>query len=69
MDLTMNNFPKLLKSREAAELLSISERKLWQLTKDGKINAIRLGHSVRYRPADVQRDLDKLSTMNGKGDC
>ena len=56
--------PLLLKSREAAELLSISERKLWQLTKDKKITAVRLGHCVRYRVADLVRDLDELSTVS-----
>ena len=45
----MTDFNKLLKVREAASLLSISERQLWQLTKDGKIPAVRLGNCVRYQ--------------------
>jgi excisionase family DNA binding protein len=40
----------LLKSEEAAELLKIGERTLWQLTKEGKIPYVRVGKCLRYRP-------------------
>ena len=56
----MNDFTKLLKPREAASLLAISERQLWQLTKDGKLCAVRLGKCVRYRVADLDDDIKKL---------
>ncbi len=46
--------PMLLTCRQAAELLSISERTLWQLTKDGKIPVVKVGRSVRYDPADLR---------------
>ena len=39
----------LLKSKEAASLLGISERKLWTMTNCGEIPSVRLGKSVRYR--------------------
>ena len=47
------NLPEqlLLKPIEAAKLLNISARKLWQLTHDGKIACVRIGRNVRY---DVQ---------------
>ena len=40
--------PMLLTSREAAKLLNISERTLWQVTRDGKLPCIRIGRAVRY---------------------
>ncbi|MBI3407202.1 MAG: helix-turn-helix domain-containing protein [Planctomycetes bacterium] len=43
----------LLTSKEAAERLAISERKLWQLTKDCDIPAVRIGRAVRYDPRDL----------------
>ena len=46
---------KLLRTApEAAEMLSISQRSLWQLTKDGVIPCVRLGRSLRYDPADLR---------------
>ncbi len=42
---------KLLKPREAAQWLAISERSLWANTQPrGPIQAIRIGKSVRYAP-------------------
>jgi excisionase family DNA binding protein len=43
----------LLRPREAARSLGISERSLWSLTNHGEIPAVRFGRSVRY-------DLDTL---------
>ncbi len=41
--------PKLLISpREAANVLGISERKLWSMTQASQIPVVRLGRSVRY---------------------
>jgi len=46
----------LLSPREAAQALAISERTLWQLTKDGKIDSIKVGtRSVRYPVASLER--------------
>ncbi|NQV35760.1 MAG: helix-turn-helix domain-containing protein [Phycisphaeraceae bacterium] len=39
----------LLSVREAAQALAVSERTLWQMTKDGVISSIKVGtRSVRY---------------------
>ena len=38
----------LVTSREAAAMLSISERTLWTLTDRGAIPRVTLGRSVRY---------------------
>ena len=45
--------PMLLRPREAAEWLAISERKLWSLTQSEEIKAIKVGRSVRYDLRDL----------------
>lgn len=44
----------LLKPREAAELLSISQRKLWELTNRGDVPYVGVDRSVRYRPSSLE---------------
>ena len=39
--------PLALRPREAARALSISQRHLWQLAKDGHIPCVRVGDGVR----------------------
>ena len=46
--------PLLLTRDEAARVLRISPRMLWQLTKDGEIACKRIGNLVRYRRKDIQ---------------
>ena len=49
----------VLKTAEAAELLSISDRALWSLTAPrGPIPCVRLGRSVRYSLAALQRYVE-----------
>jgi len=43
-----------LRPREAAQMLAIGERKLWELTNRGLIPHVRFGRSVRY-PVDALR--------------
>lgn len=57
--------PLLLTPPEAAKALRIGRRKLWELTKDGEIRAVRLGRSVRYDPRELQSWVDKIS---GRGE-
>ena len=47
-DARENSTKLLLRPREAAETLGISERNLWQLTKDREVPCMRIGKSVRY---------------------
>ncbi|MHC4281147.1 MAG: helix-turn-helix domain-containing protein [Planctomycetota bacterium] len=47
---------RLLKSKQAAEYLCISERKLWDLQKSQRIPVVRIGRSVRF-------DLDDLDAF------
>ena len=44
----------LVTPREASRALSISERKLWQMTADGEISCVRIGRAVRYEVADLR---------------
>ena len=44
---------QLLRSREAADFLAISERKLWELQNAGVIPVIRYGRLVRFRRSDL----------------
>jgi excisionase family DNA binding protein len=57
--------PLLLTSRQAAEALAISERKLWDLTKRGDIPVVRIGRSVRYAPADLQAWIESKTKRAG----
>lgn len=50
--------PLLVKPKQAALVLAISERTLWQLTQDGEIPAIKLGGSVRYSVDDLKRSIE-----------
>lgn len=49
---TMEN-DGLLRPREAAQWLKISERSLWTFTQRGELAAIRIGRSVRYAVSDL----------------
>ena len=48
------DIPRLLRVKDAADLLAISPRKLWELTKVGAIPCVRMGPKV------VRYDLDDL---------
>jgi excisionase family DNA binding protein len=51
--------PMLLKPPEAARTLNVSERTLWQLTKDGKLPAVRINRAVRYDTRDLLKFIDQ----------
>lgn len=44
---------QLLKPRDAAKLLAISERTLHTLTKRGELASVRMGKTVRYAHAEL----------------
>ena len=44
---------KLMTSKQAAEYLCISERKLWDLRKSQRIPAVRIDRSVRFDRIDL----------------
>ncbi|MCC6123397.1 MAG: helix-turn-helix domain-containing protein [Pirellulales bacterium] len=45
----------LLSPREAARMLSVSERTLWTLTRDKRIESRKIGRLVRYPLDDLKR--------------
>ncbi len=49
----------LVDAREAARLLAVSPRKLWQMTHDGEVLYVRLGRCVRYPVTELQRMVDR----------
>ena len=57
----MNNTPspRLVPSKTAAAYLAISERKLWQMTKDGRIPAVKYDRVVRYDIVDLDEFIAK----------
>lgn len=56
----------LLRPREAAQSLGISERTLWNLTQAGTIPPIRLGRSVRYDPEVLRQWIaDQRPSLRG----
>ena len=53
---------RLLKSKTAAEYLCISERTLWNLQKNQRITAVRMGRLIRFDPADLDEFIEKAKT-------
>jgi excisionase family DNA binding protein len=51
--------PRLLRPREAATLLAVSIRKLWQLTNMRLIPSVRIGRSVRYDLRDLEAWIEQ----------
>ncbi len=59
--------PLLLTARQAAAVLSICERKLWELTARGDIRALRLpgrgkARAIRYDVEDLRAWINRLKT-------
>jgi len=48
----------LLRAKDAAQALSISERKLWSLTQSRDIPSVRIGRSVRYDIRDLREWIE-----------
>lgn len=58
----------LISPREAAKLLSISERKLWTMThaESPGVPYVRCGRLVRYAPADLQAWIEAQRRNGGE---
>jgi excisionase family DNA binding protein len=52
--------PLLLTAKEASAVLSISERKLWELTNRREVPCIRIGRAVRYSLADLSKWIEHM---------
>jgi excisionase family DNA binding protein len=55
---------RLLTRKQAARLLGISVRKLDALEEAGDLQAIRIGRSVRYHPAALERFMRRRAGRN-----
>jgi len=49
----------LLTYREAAKLLGVTDRTVWQLVKDGKLQNVKFGRSVRIDPVDLKTFVEQ----------
>ncbi|MDB4628023.1 helix-turn-helix domain-containing protein [bacterium] len=61
-----SNPEQLLRSNDAAALLAISPRKLWELENAGQIPSVRFGRTVRFRMFDL---VEWIASCRGKGCC
>lgn len=53
---------RLMKPKQAADWLQVSDRTLRTLTKAGKIPAVRVGKQTRFDPDDLRRYVDGSKT-------
>jgi DNA (cytosine-5)-methyltransferase 1 len=56
----MNDKPKLLRIKEAAELLGVNPETLRRWDNEGRLKAVRIGkrQDRRYRPEDIQKIIE-----------
>lgn len=50
---------RLMKCRDAAKYLCISERTLWTLQDEGKVRAVKMGRLIRYDQADLDLFIEQ----------
>ena len=50
---------KLINSKQAAVYLCVSPRKLWDLSKSGRIPTVKIDRVVRYDLDDMNEFIDK----------
>ena len=53
---------RLLKTKDAAKYLCMSEKTLWNLTNAGQVQAVRMGRLVRYDPVDLDQFIQRSKT-------
>ena len=57
-----NITPSLVNVRGAACMLSISDRAVWRLLKDGRFpTPVRIGRATRWRVVDLEEYIRKLA--------
>ena len=59
MNDTVSTEVRLVRPKDAAAYLAISERKLWSLSKEGIIPLIRLGRATRYDLNDLNNFISR----------
>ena len=65
-NISSNNYPKLLKAEQVAEILNISKAFVYQLIETGELPSIRLGRSVRVHPNVLEEMIQKSSSNNDR---
>jgi excisionase family DNA binding protein len=50
----------------AAQILAISQRKLWELSNSGEIRHLRIGRGVRYDMADLAAWVEERKEGGGE---
>ncbi|MFC1739244.1 helix-turn-helix domain-containing protein [Planctomycetota bacterium] len=50
---------KLMNSKQAADYLCVCPRKLWDLSKAGRIRTVRIDRAVRYDIDDLDSFIEK----------
>jgi excisionase family DNA binding protein len=59
--------PLLLTIRETAKALSLCEKSIWQLTRDGRLPVVRIGRkAVRYSRDDILAFIQAARTGGGQ---
>lgn len=58
---------KLLKVPEAAEMLALSQKTVWQWIGERRIGVVRLGRAVRIPIAEIERLMEEGSTPARRG--
>ena len=51
---------RLLRIAEVADQLAISSSMAWKLVATGELRSLRIGRSVRVRPADLEAYLERV---------
>lgn len=59
------HLPMLISATKAADLLGISPRHLWALTKSGEVPCNKVGRRVMYSPALLQAWVNSSATKGG----
>ncbi len=60
-----DTIPKLLTLPQVAKVLQVSERFAYSLAQRGELPTVRMGRSVRVRPADLQWFIER-NVQNGE---
>jgi excisionase family DNA binding protein len=53
---------KLITQRQTAEDLSVSERTVYTLVRDGTLKVVRIGRAIRFAPEDLRDAISKLKS-------
>lgn len=59
--------PKLFKVPEAAEMLALSQKTVWQWIGERRIGVVRLGRAVRIPLSEIERLMEEGTTPALRG--